>query len=172
VEGNLLACAQEIEKLLLLHGAGAVDTAAVTAAVANSARYSVYDLVDRAMAGEGAAVTRILRGLQGEGEEAVLVLWALCREIRGLANMVDELRQGTAIDQVLYKNKVWENRKLLVRNALKRCSSQRLRQLLRLAAKVDRVIKGAAPGNAWDELLQLALGLAGIDVVQHGAMIS
>jgi DNA polymerase-3 subunit delta len=172
VEGNLLACAQEIEKLLLLHGAGAVDAAAVTAAVANSARYSVYDLVDRALAGEGVAVTRILRGLQGEGEETVLVLWALCREIRGLANMVDELRQGTAMDQVLYKNKVWENRKPLVRSALKRCSSRRLRQLLRLAGRADRVIKGVAPGDAWDELLQVALALAGIAAVQRSAAIS
>jgi DNA polymerase-3 subunit delta len=167
VEGNLLACAQEIEKLLLLHGTGAVDAAAVSAVVADSARYSVYDLVDRAMAGEGAAVTRILRGLQGEGEETTLVLWALAREIRSLAGMADELRRGAALDQVLYKNKVWENRKMLVRNTLKRCSPQRLRQLLRQAGKTDRIIKGAAQGNAWDELLQLALGLAGVSVVRR-----
>jgi len=172
VEGNLLACAQEIEKLLLLHGAGAVDAAAVTAAVADSARYSVYDLVDRAMAGEAAAVTRTLRGLQGEGEETTLVLWALAREIRSLAGMADELRRGAALDQVLFKNKVWENRKPLVRNTLKRCSLQRLRRLLRLAGRIDRIIKGAAPGNVWDELLQLALGLAGVSVVQRRVAVS
>jgi DNA polymerase-3 subunit delta len=171
VEGNLLACAQEIEKLLLLHGTGAVDAAAVTAVVADSARYSIYDLVDRAMAGEGAAVTRILRGLQGEGEEATLVLWALAREIRSLAGMTDELRRGTALDQVLYKNKVWENRKMLVRNTLKRCSPKRLRHLLRQAGRTDRIIKGAAQGNAWDELLQLALGLAGVSVVRRRVTI-
>jgi len=172
VEGNLLACAQEIEKLLLLHGPGAVDGAAVRAAVADSARYSVYDLADRAMAGEGAAVTRILRGLQGEGEEPVLILWALSREIRALAGMADELQRGAAIDQVLNHHKVWENRKTLVRVALKRGSPQTFRVLLRQAARADRVIKGAAAGNAWDELLQLALGLAGISVIRHSETVA
>jgi len=166
VEGNLLACAQEIEKLLLLHGAGAVDSAAVAAAVADSARYSVYDLADRAMAGESAAVTRIMRGLEGEGEEPVLVVWALAREVRALASMADELRRGAAIDPLFLKYKVWDNRKILVRNTLKRRSPRLLRQLLRQAVKADRIIKGAAAGNAWDELLQLALGLAGVSVIQ------
>jgi DNA polymerase-3 subunit delta len=165
VEGNLLACAQEIEKLLLLQGAGAVDGAAVSAAVADSARYSVYDLADRALAGEAAAVTRVLRGLQGEGEEPTLALWALTREIRVLAAMADEMRRGAVLDQVLQRNKVWENRKALVRNSLKRSSPRRLRQLLRHAARVDRIIKGMAQGNPWDELLQLALGLAGIKAI-------
>jgi len=172
VEGNLLACAQEIEKLLLLHGPGEVDDAAVRAAVADSARYSVYDLSDRALSGEGAAVTRILRGLQGEGEEPVLVLWALCREIRALASMADELQRGRAMDQVFSQHKVWENRKALVRVALKRGSPQIFRGLLRRAARADRVIKGAASGNVWDELLQLALGLAGFSVIEPAAKIS
>jgi DNA polymerase-3 subunit delta len=172
VEGNLLACAQEIEKLLLLHGPGAVDGAAVTAAVSDSARYSVYDLVDRAVAGDGQAVTRVLRGLQGEGEEPVLVLWALTREIRALTAMAEELRRGTAVEQVLAKNRIWENRKILVRNALKRSSPRSLKRLLRHAGKTDRVIKGMAAGNAWDELLQLALGVAGIAVVRRDTALS
>ena len=170
VEGNLLACAQEIEKLLLLHGTGAVDGAAVSAAVTDSARYSVYDLVDRALAGEGAAVTRVLHGLQGEGEEPVVVLWALAREIRSLAIMADAVQGGAGMEQVFNENRIWQNRKILVSGALKRSSPRSLRLLLRQAGRADRVIKGAAPGNVWDELLQLVLGLAGVVVVQPSAM--
>lgn len=172
VEGNLLACAQEIEKLLLLYGQGMVDGTAVTTAVSNSARYSVYDLVDRALAGEGAAVTRVLHGLQSEGAEPVMVLWALSREIRTLAVMADELRGGTAIDRVLVKHRVWEKRKGLVRNVLKRSPPRFLRRLLRQAAWTDRVIKGIAAGNVWDELLQLSLGLAGTTVVRRDTAVS
>jgi DNA polymerase III subunit delta len=171
VEGNLLACAQEIEKLLLLYGPGAVDHAAVASAVYDSARYSVYDLVDRALAGDGTAVARVLRGLQGEGEEPVLVLWALTREVRILMNMVEESRRGMALEQLFTQHRIWENQKILVRNALKRSSPHSFRRLLRLAARTDRVIKGIAAGNAWDELLQLALGLAGVTVVRAGASL-
>jgi DNA polymerase III subunit delta len=172
VEGNLLACAQEIEKLALLHGTGTVDGAAVTAAVSDSSRYSVYDLADRALAGEGAAVTRVLRGLQGEGEEPVMVLWALSREIRTLAIMAEELQHGTTLEQLFNRHRIWENRKRAVGAALRRCPPQTLHRLLRQAGRADRVIKGVATGNVWDELLQLALGLAGIAVVRPGAALA
>lgn len=167
VEGNLLACAQEIDKLLLLHGPGGVDGAAVAAAVVDSARYSVYDLADRALAGEGAAASRILRGLQGEGEEPTLVLWALAREVRLLVVVADEVRRGAAADQVMGRHGIWDNRKALVHAALKRHSAPGLRRLLHEAARADRVIKGAERGNAWDELLQVALGLAGVTLLQQ-----
>ncbi len=165
MEGNLLAGAQEIEKLSLLNGDGAVDAKAVADAVSDSARYSVYDLVDRALAGDAAAVTRVLSGLQGEGVEPVVVLWALSRELLTLTTLAEELRT-TALEPLLAKQRVWENRKQLVRAALKRHSLQSLRRLLRRAGDADRVAKGVAAGNVWDELRDLALGLAGVSVVQ------
>jgi len=165
VEGNLLACAQEIDKLLLLHGPGGVDGAAVAVAVADSARYSIYDLADRALSGEAVAASRILRGLQGEGEEPTLVLWALAREVRMLAVVAEDVRRGAVPDQVLGRHGVWDNRKALVHAALRRHSAPGLHRLLRRAARVDRVIKGAEQGDAWDQLLQVALGLAGVTLV-------
>ena len=169
VEGNLLACAQEIEKLALLR-AGALDEQAVAAAVADSARYSVYDLVDRALAGEAAQCARVLQGLRAEGEEPVLVLWALARELRTLAQMRAALAAGKGEDALLAEYRVWDKRKALVRAALRRHSPHACRELLRRAAAADRVIKGAARGDAWDELLQLTLGLAGVEVVARNSM--
>lgn len=165
VEGNLLACAQEIEKLVLLCTAGPVDEEAVAAAVADSARYSVYDLVDRALAGEAAQCARVLHGLHAEGEEPVLALWSLTREIRALAQMRAALAAGKGEDKVFAEHRIWDKRKALVRAALKRLSLNECQNLLRRAAAIDRVIKGAARGNAWDELLQLTLSLAGVEVV-------
>ncbi len=162
VEGNLLACAQEIEKLLLLHGEGALEVDAVAAAVVSSARYSVYDLVDRALAGETAQCARMLHGLRGEGEEPVLIVWALAREIRALARMRAALAQGLPPERVFADNRVWDKRKPMVKAALRRHPLAAWHGLLQQAGRVDRVIKGAAAGNVWDELLQLALALAGV----------
>ena len=164
VQGNLLACTQEIEKLLLLHGEGVVDADAVTEAVADSARYDVFVLVDAALAGDAPRAARILRGLRGEGEEPVLILWALTREIRALLPMLHQLRQGEALDRVLAAGRVWDKRKAPVQAALKRLTPARCHELLILAGEVDRAIKGARRGNVWDELLQLTLGLAGLAV--------
>ena len=51
VEGNLLAAQQEIEKLRLLLGEGAVSAEDVNRAVADSSRFDVYQLVDAALTG-------------------------------------------------------------------------------------------------------------------------
>ncbi|HEY3488015.1 MAG TPA: DNA polymerase III subunit delta, partial [Gammaproteobacteria bacterium] len=78
-EGNLLAAAQEIEKLSLLYGRPGqevrLDLRQVADSVSNSSRYSVYDLVDAALAGETARSMRILTGLRQEGTATPLVLW-------------------------------------------------------------------------------------------------
>ncbi|MDH3525943.1 MAG: DNA polymerase III subunit delta [Gammaproteobacteria bacterium] len=164
VEGNLLACVQEIDKLYLLQGEGPVDAAAVTAMVADSARFDVFSLVDAVLSGDGVRSTRILRGLQGEGVAAPVVLWALTRELRQLTTMADAVAGGEAIPKVLARFRVWQARKPVIGQALGRLSGAVCRDLLRRCALVDRIIKGRAAGNPWDELLQLALLLAGVRV--------
>lgn len=165
VEGNLLACAQEIEKLYLLRGAGPVDADAVIGAVADSARYDVYALVDSALAGDGARSVRILHGLQGEGTAPPVVLWALARDIRQLAAMTAALGSGKSVPQVLKQFRVWQARTTAYSRALGRLSARACGRLLSQCAHIDRVIKGQAAGNPWDELLQLTLMLAGVNAL-------
>jgi DNA polymerase-3 subunit delta len=166
VEGNLLACVQEIDKLYLLRGAGPVDESDILQLVADHARYDVYGLVDAALSGQAARSVHILQGLQAEGTAPPVVLWALAREIRQLAGMAAAVSAGQAIPALLAKYRVWANRKGLVGNALKRLPAGQCRTLLRQCAALDRVCKGQAAGNAWDELLQLTLQLAGKPVMQ------
>ncbi len=161
VEGNLLAAAQEIEKLHLLYGERQLGPQEIAAAVADSARFSIYELVDSALSGDAGRSARILDGLRGEGVEPVLILWALSREIRQLEEMATGLASGTPLEQILVQQRVWEQRRPLLRAALQRHPASRWRQLLRRAARIDRVIKGAERGSTWEELLQLVLLMAG-----------
>jgi DNA polymerase-3 subunit delta len=149
VEGNLLAAAQEIEKLYLLHGPGPLDLETVGELVAALAADAVY-------------AQRVLTGLRAEGVEPVLVLWALSREIRSLASMARAVKAGIPLAKVLTERRVWEKRKPLISGALQRIRGRQWWSLLQRCAVIDRVIKGRAPGSAWDELLQLTLRLAGV----------
>jgi DNA polymerase-3 subunit delta len=169
VEGNLLACVQEIDKLFLLQGAGPVSEEDITALVADHARYDVFTLVDSALAGQAARSVRILNGLQAEGVALPVVLWALAREIRQLTAMAGELVPGQDISSVLGRHRVWANRKALVGAALKRLPHASCKQLMRQCASLDRVCKGQAAGNAWDELLQLTLQMAGNTALSQAA---
>jgi DNA polymerase-3 subunit delta len=165
VEGNLLACVQEIEKLCLLLGAGRIDERDVAAAVADSARFDVYDLVDAVLAGDGPRGVRILNGLQGEGVAPAVVLWALARDLRQLAPMVQARAAGQSTAAVLSRFRVWQSRTAAFGRVLERLSGVECNRLLRRCALIDRVIKGQAAGNVWDELLQLSLWLAGVNAV-------
>ncbi|MGH8283128.1 MAG: DNA polymerase III subunit delta [Gammaproteobacteria bacterium] len=160
VEGNLLAAAQEVEKLLLLRGPGPVDADAVAEAVADSARYDPYGLVDAALAGDRARTARILEGLKQEGTEPTFILWALTREIRSLAGMAWEIQGGAPLQRVLAH--VWEKRRPAIQKALNRHRLQDWQGLLSQLARADRVLKGQAPGRPWDELLNLSESLAGL----------
>lgn len=166
VEGNLLAAAQEIEKLVLLHGDGRIDVDEVATSVADSARFNIFGLVDSALAGKQERLARMLTGLRGEGIDPVLVQWALTREIRTLTTMATEVAAGDNIEAVMARHRVWEKRKPLLRAALKRHPLKVWRALLQSCARLDRIIKGAELGNRWDELLQLGMWLAGAAVIR------
>jgi len=162
VEGNLLACVQEIEKLYLLQGEGEVDAGAILALVADNARYDVFGLLDSALAGKAARCVRMLQGLQAEGLVPQIVIWALARELRQLTAMAGLLASGQPVQAVLSQYRVWPaERKSLVAAALRRLSVTQCNALLQHCARVDRISKGQGAGSAWDELLQLTLKLAG-----------
>ncbi len=171
VEGNLLAAAQEIEKLHLLHGEKSLELQDITAAVADSARFNIYELVDTALSGDVPRSVRTLRGLQGEGIEPVLVLWALTREIRLLEGMALEMESGCPPDQAMRQYRVWEQRKPVVRQGLQRHNRLRWQQMLRRAARIDRLVKGVDRGSPWDELLQLVLLMAGTRLFGRSAVL-
>ena len=133
IEGNLLACAQEIERLHLLHGAGPLDAQDVVSSVVDNARFDIFTLVDSALGGEIVRTARIVRGLRSEGIEPVLVLWALAREIRSLASMSHKIHKGAPDERVISQSGVWEKRKPVVRQGLRRHSLHGWRRMLHRA---------------------------------------
>ncbi len=149
VEGNLLAADQEIEKLLLLHGEGPLDAATLADAVADSARYDVFDLVDAALSGELSRCLHILEGLKGEDIAAPVVLWALHREITQLAGLSVAGAQGKNIDQAMTAARVWDKRKPLLRRAVTRLKPAQWLALLNDCQAADAAAKGADPRDPW-----------------------
>lgn len=163
VEGNLLAAAQEIEKLKLLATGGQIDVDTVQAAVADSARFDVFGLIDAALNGEAAHTLRMLEGLRSEGVETAVILWALAREVRLLASLAQQCRSGVPLDKAFSQARppVWDKRRPLVSKALQRRTAAGWNQLLLDAQRIDAQIKGQAAGDVWIALSRLSLQIAG-----------
>lgn len=163
VEGNLLAAAQEIEKLKLFCDSGQLDLQTVQLAVADSARFDVFNLTDAMLQGDAQHALRILQGLKGEGVEAPVVLWAVTRELRSLHNMAHDLARGIPQDKVFSSQRppIWDKRKPLVSRALQRHTVTTWEAMLRLAQQADEQIKGQASGSSWDSLALMLVKAAG-----------
>jgi DNA polymerase III subunit delta len=164
IEGNLLAAAQEIEKLYVLYGSSKLSTQQIIDVVADNSRYDVFKLVESALAGQVDKVLKILSSLKMEGVAPAIVLWALTRETRILIS--HKAAQGQSEKEfVLKKNGVWGERKRLIELSSKKLSHSELNQTLVLAAKADRQIKGQQQGDAWETLIAASLALASVSVL-------
>jgi DNA polymerase III subunit delta len=157
IEGNLLAAAQEIEKLYVLYGKGLVTAQAVAEVVADSARYDVFKLVDAVIAGRVNRPLKILQGLQDEGVAAPVVLWGLTREARLLLSIQSQLQQRLPREQVFKNHQIWDKRKALINEALQKLTRKRLFEVLLLSAKADQQIKGQQQGDPWATILHICL---------------
>lgn len=165
VEGNLLAAEQEIEKLALLAGAGPGANARLTGKdvlrlVSDSSRYDLGKLTDAALKGDAERAQRVLGGLRAEGVFPLLILAVLGRELRQLLQILEQIDQGREIGQAMSAARVWQSRKPIVSQALKRLSTDKAQQMLEHCKLIDHSVKGLHRANPWDELSLLILQFA------------
>ncbi|MFK2903576.1 DNA polymerase III subunit delta [Dyella ginsengisoli] len=157
VEGNLLAAAQEVDKLVVLHdGKGRIGADEMESLVADSARYDAFKLTDAAFAGDGGRALRVLAGLRAEGEELIPMMGWVVNQLQlalRLANARDFAAQAKA-------ERLWQSREQLFRQALRRAPREHWLKCLARAARIDRIAKGREFGDAWLEAERLIAAMA------------
>ncbi len=156
VEGNLLAAAQEVDKLALLVNGATLDAGLLEASVADDARFDVFRLAEAAIGGDAARALRMVAGLQAEGEEAIPLLGWLLTQLRALRRLAD----ARDLAQAMRDERIWDARQALFRRALKAGDAAHWDRCLVLAARIDRIAKGRADGDAWREIQRLVAAIA------------
>ena len=154
-EGNMLAAAQEIEKMVLFKLSEQQSTK-TPAWMSNQSKYDVFDLVDSILQGNRGQAVKILRQMQQESFAPNLVLWALAELVRAVIYTSQRKRSGgKGIQNAFYYNK----KDRLAARAVK-FNYEQLYKLLAKCAHLDLVIKGRATGNSWHGFTEIALKLA------------
>ncbi len=160
VEGNLLAAAQEVDKLALLAGGERVDAARMEELVADAARFDVFRLVDSALNGQPAQVSRMLAGLRGEGVAVPALMGMVVMELQRAAALAHVQARGGNLAGEFRAQRIWESKQAVFRRALQRHGAGRWEQFLAEAGRIDRIAKGRAPGDAWQALERLLLAVS------------
>jgi len=156
VDGNLLAAAQEIDKLLLANGPGQVTLAQVEQAVSDSAHFDAYKLTAAVLAGQRSLALRITANLHRGGVAGQMIVAALVRELAVLQQFRGLIKTSPE-QQVFRQLGVWQSRQQAVKTAVRRISAIQLRNATLRLAELDRIGKGQQRGDFWIRLEQLIM---------------
>ncbi len=160
VEGNLMAAAQEVEKLALAWPAGRLSAEQVRGAVLDVSRHDPSALGLALIAGERERVVRMIDGLRAEGAPLPLVMWGVAQELRRIAAAQEVLARGGGHAAAMREAAAFREREAPVRRALERIDLRRARRGLRMAAEIDRAAKGLGRRDPWVLLTELALRMS------------
>jgi DNA polymerase-3 subunit delta len=161
LEGNLLAAQQEIDKLALSKGQGPVSAQDVLDAVATSARFDAFLLLDRILEGNLADGLRIALGLRRTGVPIQMITGALASGLRTVEAYRQAMAGGENEAAVFRRLNVWQSRQGALRGAARRLNGKRLAEAWSRLSELDRQSKGRASGDPWHSLDRLVVRLAG-----------
>ena len=157
VEGNLLAAKQELEKLSLLADGGPIGADLVLRSVGDSARYDVFQLARGRRRGRcrarPACVARPQergRGTHPDTVGAATGSCAGCGRLASAAGCTPPIGAAAGTSRRRHR-----------RARCRGCKSCRCRTCCCRPGLADRIIKGIAPGDAWDAITGLTGALAG-----------
>lgn len=156
-EGNLLAAAQEIDKLALLVGDALLDIETLESSVADDARFDAFRLTDAAIAGDAARALRIVEGLHAEGAEAIPLLGWLLNQLRVLSRLA---HAGGNLNQAFKTERIWDAKQAGFKRALQAGNAAHWERCIVQVGRIDRIAKGRGDGDVWREIERLITAIA------------
>lgn len=159
-QGNMLACAQVIEKLALVTNEGElVTTDMVLEQLSDQCDYQLYELAEACLTAQVEKAIHVLRQACQNKTEPTLILWLLSQEIRQLIGLAQLRAQSIPLAQACNQLKIWPQRARSYEQTLARVSHSKLHDLLRICQQLDMQIKSNQSGMIWHGLESLALAL-------------
>ncbi|MCW8870865.1 MAG: DNA polymerase III subunit delta [Proteobacteria bacterium] len=153
LEGNLLAAAQELDKLKMRFGEQRLDIQALAGLVADNARFDVFRLTDALLAGDSSRAIRVNRSLQQNDTSPVVIHWALenlTRQLAELAFIRD--KQANINKSDFQRMRIWPKQQAVFQGVLNRLKLKDIEHLLQRLSEIDMAIKGRRRDNPWQAI--------------------
>ena len=166
-EGNLNALDQELQKLAILFGQGAVDQDQVEAILIRQAQFNPFQLIDAMLIGNINKCLTILSQLEQAGSAITQLIWFIHKEIKQLTVMQESLAQGQTFSQLCKTYRIWDKRKPLYQHAIKHITTNNLALAQARLAQVDTLSKTTSEFNAFILLADVIVSLYSGETMQH-----
>lgn len=159
-QGNMLACAQVIEKIALSNAPNSqISIKEVQEHLSDQCEHSLFELIDACLLGHSDKAIQILRQAANNKTESILVLWMLTQEVRILSQLLYFNQQKIDVRSASSQLKIWPQRVTYYQMSIKRFNSIVLQQLLHYCQSIDERIKSSLNTQVWNSLENLALSL-------------
>lgn len=163
-EGNLLALKQALQLLQLRFPDGNINLVRAKEIVEQSAQFTPFQWIDALLEGKIARSERILKHLENEEIQPVVLLRIIQKELITLL----ELSRTTSISssyQTLFNGnlksefdrlKIWQNRRPFYQAAIQRFTYRQLYQLIQALAELEKQVKQAFSHDIWQQLARFS----------------
>lgn len=155
-EGNLLALTQTLQQISLLFANRLVTRINLESVIFDAAHFTPSHWIDALLSGGSKRAFHILKQLQKEDFEVIILLRSLQNELLQLLKISSQMHQ---VDMRLLFDKfnVWKNRRPLYSEALKRLNYLTLTNAIDLLAKLEVSAKSDPEANLWADLIDISL---------------
>ncbi|CDZ78364.1 DNA polymerase III subunit delta [Legionella massiliensis] len=160
-QGNMLACAQAIDKLELVAEPGTrLTTELVKEQLVDQCDFQLFELADACLSQQPDKVIQLLRHAYHSKAEPTLVLWILSQEIRIVLQLIElTTQQALPFNTACSQLKIWPQRAKLYQSIVKKIQAKTLLHLLQFCKTIDERIKSTQNNQIWLALEQVALSL-------------
>ncbi len=158
-EGNLLALAQELNKLSLLFGSQPIHLEQAESLILKQAKFNPFQVIDALLQGNCAKCITMLDQLQQEGTAPAPLIWALHKEINQLYLMLQQIEQGDSLANIYKQYRIWDKRKPLYQYALSNMRLNNVRCAMSRVADIDLLSKTSTEFNIFILLADLCITL-------------
>ncbi len=154
-EGNLFALTQSLEKLALIYPDGQLNLIRLEESLSRHNHFTTFHWIDALLAGKANRAQRIMRQLEAEGVELVILARTVQKELSQLLSM-QQMLQTAPMSKVFDQFKIWQSKRPLYSAALNRLKMSDLRRLIQLLAKIELLVKTQYDESSWPLLHQLS----------------
>lgn len=159
-QGNMLACAQAIERIHLTADTASVTSELVTEQLVEQFHYELFELSDACLQQDTNLTLCQLRYAQQKGVQPIIVLWWLTQEIRNLIKLKALTMRAISLHDACEQLNIWSTRIHLYKTAVMKITEEHLIVLLQYCKIADEWIKSSRNNNhVWQLLENIALSL-------------
>lgn len=164
-ENNLLALKQALQLLDLLYTDHKLNYNRVISVVEQSSIFTPFQWIDTLLMGKANRAKRILKGLQAEEVQPVILLRTLQRELFTLLELTKPQQRIITTEKLPIQQiktefdrlKIWQNRRPLFLSAIQRLTYQKLYKIIQELANIERLAKQEFSDEVWIKLADLSV---------------